>query len=701
MNKLANFRPLVVFALCMAGGVLACAFFNCFNLNSSWLVLCTLLLTASLVSLFWCVKTPRHRRRIIVLVLCSVCFSVGIVNTYFRFNAYDHANGVYGVTYQIEGDITDISRGEEYMTVRIQNVTLDGDRIAGKMNVYVAYGSGDQPIVGYRMSFSGKVVREQAYTYRHFNSHVISDIRYHASATSTVVCRYQFSLLGTVRQSIYAMLSRNADKDVMPIAYALLTGNVDAIEGATLQNFRQGGVAHLFAVSGLHIGILYGLLFAFFKLCRCGQRLRVVLASAVTLFYVGVCGFSPSSLRALIMCACFSVSYVLHQKNDSLNSLSLSALLLLCVQPLYLLSAGFILSYSALLGILLLSESLHHCLAFIPWRFRQLFVTSFSAQIGVFPPMLILFGSLGVWGIVINLWIVPLIALWYPILLISTLLSCIFPFIGAYIVPFATTPLSLLLSAVGSHTWQTFTPYHGVAIALLVVGVSLWSSRRFFFKTKTRLVGSAILAVLFSAILAVQSFAPFTYVHVYICATAHSEAVFLRHRGKVLAVISDEATKSDLSDFLTRTVHDKADAVLLLYSDELTPAIAVDRGICADYYLSNATFPFDYGMPCYRINEQAILSYQVKMQGVGACTIAYGNMVVAVNFSSNPLSTDNTQPITLAVNKYDIQQDAHYQAYCHTPHRKFNVYDCGSLQFICNRDTIKAYRAFNYSPTWN
>lgn len=71
----------------------------------------------------------------------------------------------------------------------------------------------------------------------------------------------------------------------------MLTGDGSAVENGLLQNFRYGGVAHIFAVSGLHIGVIYAILSFLLKRIRMPKLLRCALIFAPLLFYVGVCPF--------------------------------------------------------------------------------------------------------------------------------------------------------------------------------------------------------------------------------------------------------------------------------------------------------------------------------------------------------------------------------------------------------------------------
>lgn len=93
------------------------------------------------------------------------------------------------------------------------------------------------------------------------------------------------------------------------------------MDGDVLENFRNGGVAHIFAVSGLHIGFLAGVVFFLLRSCRVRGVPKVLISAAVLVFYAGICGFSPSSLRAAVMASVLAAAKETGMKYDGLSSL--------------------------------------------------------------------------------------------------------------------------------------------------------------------------------------------------------------------------------------------------------------------------------------------------------------------------------------------------------------------------------------------
>lgn len=139
--------------------------------------------------------------------------------------------------------------------------------------------------------------------------------------------------------------------------------------------FRASGTLHLFAVSGLHVGIVAGILASLAAFLGLPRGWAAALAIPVLVFYAVLTGLSPSAVRAAAMASAFLAGFVLREKPRLLNSLGLAALVLLFADPQQLFLPGFQLSFLVVLAIALLAPRLSEALAdpflsdpFIPRR---------------------------------------------------------------------------------------------------------------------------------------------------------------------------------------------------------------------------------------------------------------------------------------------------------------------------------------------
>ena len=146
-------------------------------------------------------------------------------------------------------------------------------------------------------------------------------------------------------------------EDTAPLLKALLTGDRSGLSQDTVRVFRESGGAHLLALSGLHIGILYLLLTRLLWPLGNSPRARRVRYALIVLaagLFTLMTGASPSIVRAFLFIFLNETARIACRPRDPLRILSTALLIQLVITPSAITSTGFQLSYLAMAGIFLL-----------------------------------------------------------------------------------------------------------------------------------------------------------------------------------------------------------------------------------------------------------------------------------------------------------------------------------------------------------
>ena len=151
---------------------------------------------------------------------------------------------------------------------------------------------------------------------------------------------------------------------------ALLLGYRRDIDSDTYRAFRKTGLLHFISLSGMHLGILFGIIWWLSKTVGFMKPARAVICAAVIAVFLLVVPPRAPTLRAAIICWAFCASIFFRRYSNSVNSLSLAAIVLLLIRPTQLFEAGWQLSFAAVLGILLFANRIHF---FIYERITNLF----------------------------------------------------------------------------------------------------------------------------------------------------------------------------------------------------------------------------------------------------------------------------------------------------------------------------------------
>ena len=155
------------------------------------------------------------------------------------------------------------------------------------------------------------------------------------------------------RQRLIATIEVHFPEDTAAFAKALLLGDRTDIDYRTNTAFKVTGISHIVAVSGLHVSILFALVFT---LGLHNRWLTAVFGIPVLVLFAAVAGFSPSITRACIMQMLMILALCAEKEYDPPTALAFAALVMLAVNPLTVTSVSFQLSMGCMAGIFLFRE---------------------------------------------------------------------------------------------------------------------------------------------------------------------------------------------------------------------------------------------------------------------------------------------------------------------------------------------------------
>lgn len=213
---------------------------------------------------------------------------------------------------------------------------------------------------------------------------------------------------------------------------ALLCGAKEYTEQAVSLAFKNAGLSHILALSGMHLSMFSGI--AMFFGNKTGRRKLTIIIRIIALFiFVWFAGFSPSLLRAficnllLIVCLLANV-----RKPDMLVILCFSFIIQSIISPSDIYNIGFMLSYSALAGILIFNKFFMFLyIKLFPKSIAASLSSSTGAQIFTAPISLKYFGTFSPIGIIATVIISPCITIFIYSGLFLILLSLVFPILSS------------------------------------------------------------------------------------------------------------------------------------------------------------------------------------------------------------------------------------------------------------------------------
>ncbi len=240
------------------------------------------------------------------------------------------------------------------------------------------------------------------------------------------------AVVAWLRAAVIERINRHLDGSTAAVAIALMTGERGAIDGAVMAAIRDSGLAHLLAISGLHIGLVAGVVFV-------GARAALALIPAVALHapikkwaaiaaiagaggYALLAGATVPTQRAFLMIALVLVGVLIDRRGLSMRTVAWAAVVILLLSPESLMTASFQLSFAAVTTLIAVYESVRPGTsertgpAELPRRvvlyLGGVALTTLVASLATSPYVIYHFNRLAAFGLAANVVAVPITALW-------------------------------------------------------------------------------------------------------------------------------------------------------------------------------------------------------------------------------------------------------------------------------------------------
>jgi len=268
---------------------------------------------------------------------------------------------------------------------------------------------------------------------------------------------------------------------------ALLLGDRGRMDDSLSQSLQKAGIFHLFAISGAHIALISFLFFSFFRLLRIPTRSSYIILIFFLIMYAFLVEGRPSILRATIMTLIFLLGKLIWKETNLLNTISISAFALLCINPFSIFDAGFQLTYLATLSIVIFYPKFIKYLPKLPLRISEIFALSAASQLGVLPIMAQTFNRVTFSSLILIFAALPLVASIMIGGYIFLFLSFLSPVLANFLVQAVNFLINVLLSI--SHLFDRFsflsyripTPHTATIIGyflFLLFLVLLWDKKK-------------------------------------------------------------------------------------------------------------------------------------------------------------------------------------------------------------------------------
>lgn len=479
MKRIVNFRPVFYCFLAFAIGIA----FAYFIFSPDFLYI-GIVASAVIACLIFALIRKKFKNFICVLI----AFIVGIGAFFIDYNNFSQTNFA-GQVCSVQGRVSEnIYEESNYVMVNLTNVKIEGENVKNFAVCITTY-SGDIDLkLGDYLSFTTDIYNQFLFENGTFNSFVYKyDVAYFAYVESenVAITAGGLTLAETVRKYIKSILYQFMPVQEAELSYSVLFGDKSSLDEEVKANFSTSGIAHLLAVSGLHIGFLVALLYWILRKCKCEGIARFCIIAVILLTYCYFCDFSASVVRASIMCLAFLLTKLFGRQYDLLNSIGIAGIIILLIKPLYVFDAGFQMSFVSVLAIAFLYKSFSRFFnekIKIPKKLSDALAIDLSTTLAIAPILAIYFGKLSAFSWLANLVCIPLFSVGYICLFVIIIFASLISFIGyLLIIPnFIFQAIIWIAGLIASMDWAIISLYTLSIMGAILFYLSLFFASRFF-----------------------------------------------------------------------------------------------------------------------------------------------------------------------------------------------------------------------------
>ncbi len=422
-EKFINLRPLCVAAVCFAVGIFSA--YSLFSGNFAFLIVAICLFVALTV---YFLVAKKNKTAVCLTLIAAFIFSGGFIyarvlmNRALTANEYNNVcsfKGTVEESYYVENKGYYVTFCDIEINGIKQNCKAGGLLYFSKLNGF----NGEQKIIVETfkvLSFECKIALDKnaENAYEFFGGNYYSLL----SINKISDCGISSNLYKHVSYNLKNLFKNNLTSECYPVAIALFTGDTSYLPKQSVNVYRMAGIAHVFAVSGLHIG-LFASLFSFIaEKIKAKRLLKFICVMLPVIFYCGLCGFGPSSVRAAIMVGVGLIAEIIGFKRDKLSALAIAFWLVLLINPFYLFDKGCQLSFLAVGGIFILEPVLKSGAKPLK-TLGDGVCLSLSATLATLPILTDMSGYISVISLFANLIFVPIISLIYKVSVVFSLFA--------------------------------------------------------------------------------------------------------------------------------------------------------------------------------------------------------------------------------------------------------------------------------------
>lgn len=402
--------------------------------NRDFLIYTVIVGLAIAVTVFCCI----YYRHFVLMFVLIATLGLGYGYTELRINKYTNTP-IYASEVHIIGTIRNAdTEMNGYQVIYLSDMSFDGEKVGGvlKLKVKDTTSVFEHNTLGNVIALRTTITKlSLEYDDKEIlNSYnMYKNIKYYATVNSNsiTVLEYSPSIAQKIKNKIEENLQLGLNNENMGLAFSSIFGEKTNLSSDVKESFRDSGVSHLLAVSGLHVGLIVSALLFIFKKLKMPDIAQLIVLMIILVFYAYLCNFSISIVRATIMTFCLLLAPIVYSEYDIISAISFAGIITLLLNPLEVYDAGWLMSFGCVFGIAMFAQPLTSF--FYKLKFGKLassVAVSLSTQITILFVMIMYYNNIQILSIVANLFLIPMFTIAFTAIFFVSFISLALPFVS-------------------------------------------------------------------------------------------------------------------------------------------------------------------------------------------------------------------------------------------------------------------------------
>ncbi len=594
-------RPLAVIGFAYLAALVVAVF-----LDGEWFVLSMCLLVSGLAFSMKAKRLRSHKAIPVVLITGIIAFSSVAV---YSSDILEPVSKLYGKSAVVSGELCEIpysQYGRFYYKLKADRIEAEDIIVTKETTILVS----SSELID--MDYYDRAEATVCFSFENSYTNISKGILLKGSIDTdedVVITHtdskplYYYALC--IRKGISDTISFLLPERQAGFVNAFLTGDKTMLSSSDRQCLQSAGLSHIVVVSGLHLSVMTQIFMIFLMVLSCGRRrISALLCAGLLIVYMGMTGFPPAVSRAGIMQIIYLSGIGLFRRSEPLNSLGLSVLIITLQNPFSAFDVSLLLSFSASLGILLVSGKINTFISerLLPDREAKMTVinkiyvplvkamcsvsaVSFSAYLFTLPVIIICFRKITIYSVLSNL----LVAFVLPLLMFSAVLM-----LGAGCCSFLwllTFPLVIITGVLANYILLVGDAVSSLPFALIRLSaeyIPIWLAAVLILAAVLYLLRIRKYAVRIFSLTAALSFFAGNVIwgvmdtdvrKLYVLDTGSGISVLLtsNNKGMILSCGGDpgrcyiltDVLEASLTDYITYMLLPDSDSSVSLYADDI------------------------------------------------------------------------------------------------------------------------------------